>query len=155
MYRSTAMVRMLKMEPRKHMQSRESMMSSIFSSKRPREFRCPASLNSSRMFLQSLAEAGDGVKHSQVADEAVHGGVKVPVLDDGYDHQRFWLRLATAMTMNTWLGDLNLSAVCGVWGWSFSARVHDQWLLDCRSAEDLMWNDLEETLLLLLLRYNG
>lgn len=88
--------------------------------------------------LQSLAEAGDGVKHSQVADEAVHGGVKVPVLDDGYDHQEVLAQTGHGNDHEHLTGNLNLSAVCGVCGWSFSARVHDRWLLDCRSAEDLM-----------------
>lgn len=78
--------------------------------------------------LPGFGEAGDGVKSRQAADEAVHGRVQVFIANHCHHNQKVFTQAYNTNEEEDLDGNLNLTAVCGLFGQSSTVVSHDGWV---------------------------
>lgn len=75
--------------------------------------------------LPCFGEAGDGVKSCQAADETVHGRVQVFIANHCNHNQKIFTQAHNTNDEEDLNGNLNLMAVCGLFGQHSNIVSHD------------------------------
>lgn len=106
-YRSTAMARKLKIEPRKDIQSSESITSSSLVSEEPIFSSCPASAKTSRTFSQVFARLAIVLKPARLHMKPYMGEWRFRLYMTATTTKRFSIKLNTPMAKKIGTGKVN------------------------------------------------